>query len=125
VIAALSSWHEFHQAAREALDGVDALPAHALLEAYSTLTRLPAGYVLTAAEGEEVLRRRFAQPPLRLDDAARALLVPRLAAAGVSGGAAYDGLVALEASAHGRTLLTLDRRAQATYQRLGIAYRAI
>jgi len=32
-----------------------------------------------------------------------------LADAGVFGGASYDGLVALESSAHGRTLLTLDR----------------
>lgn len=31
------------------------------------------------------------------------------------------GLVALEEKVHGRTLLTLDRRADATYRRLGVA----
>jgi hypothetical protein len=43
----------------------------------------------------------------------------------VLGGATYDGLVGLEASAHGETLLTLDRRAAATYRRLGVAFEAI
>jgi hypothetical protein len=36
-----------------------------------------------------------------------------------------DGLVALEAAAHGQTLLTLDERAQATYRRPGIDFRVI
>jgi hypothetical protein len=44
------------------------------------------------------------------------MVLERLSAAGVYGGAGYDGLVALEAAAHGRTLLTLDQRAQSTYQ---------
>jgi hypothetical protein len=48
-----------------------------------------------------------------------------LAGAGVFGGAGYDGLVALEAAAHGRTLLTLDERAQSTYRRLGVPFRVI
>jgi len=39
--------------------------------------------------------------------------------AGVSGGAAYDALVAATAAEHDRTLLTLDRRAAATYVRMG------
>jgi hypothetical protein len=49
----------------------------------------------------------------------------RFAGAGVFGGASYDGLVALEAAAHGRTLLTLDERAQVTYQRMGVSFRVI
>jgi hypothetical protein len=48
-----------------------------------------------------------------------------LAAAGGHGSATYDGLVALDAHAHGLTLLTLDERARHTYARLGIAYRSI
>ncbi|MDQ3850552.1 MAG: hypothetical protein M3296_08065 [Actinomycetota bacterium] len=52
-------------------------------------------------------------------------MLERLAGAGVVGGASYDGLVALEAHAHGRTLLTLDQRAQSTYRRLGVAFIAI
>jgi hypothetical protein len=52
-------------------------------------------------------------------------MIERLAGAGVVGGASYDALVALEAEAHGQTLLTLDRRAHTTYQRLGIAFEVL
>ena len=72
-----------------------------------------------------MLARRFKDPPLRLDDDERSRVLERFAGAGVLGGATYDGLVALEAAAHERTLLTLDERAQATYQRLGVAFRVI
>lgn len=41
------------------------------------------------------------------------------------GGASYDGLVGLEARAHARVLLSLDRRAQETYRRLGVTARAL
>jgi hypothetical protein len=44
---------------------------------------------------------------------------------GVGGGASYDGLVALEAAAHDHVLLTRDARAQDTYRRLGVAFRAL
>jgi hypothetical protein len=43
----------------------------------------------------------------------------------VFGGASYDGLVALEADAHGEMLLTLDARAQRTYQQLGVRFQAV
>jgi hypothetical protein len=51
-------------------------------------------------------------------------VIERFADAGVSGGAACDGLIALEAAAHDETLATLDGRAQRTYRRLGVPYRA-
>jgi hypothetical protein len=89
------------------------------------LTRLPSGLAVPAASAAGVLARRFGESPLRLDDAARAVVLERLAGAGVFGGASYDGLVALEAGAHGRTLLTLDERAQSTYRRLGVAFSVI
>jgi hypothetical protein len=89
------------------------------------LTRLPSGLAVPAASAARVLARRFSQRPLRLDDAQRSLVLETLAGAGIFGGASYDGLVALEAKAHGRTLLTLDERAQSTYQRLGVAFSAI
>jgi predicted nucleic acid-binding protein len=38
----------------------------------------------------------------------------------ISGGAVYDAIVALTAAHHGRTLLSCDRRAARTYDRLGI-----
>ena len=124
-MAALSAWHEQHDTAAQALETVHALPAHVLLEAYSVLTRLPSGLAVPAAAAASVLTGRFSQLPLRLSDAERGALLQRLSAAGVAGGASYDAVVALEADAHARTLLTLDTRAQATYQRLGIAFESI
>jgi hypothetical protein len=123
VIAALAGWHERHETAALALEPITALPAHALLEVYSVLTRLPSGLAIPAAIVAGTLQRRFGETPLELDD--RGDLVGRLAAAGVFGGASYDGLVALEAGAHGRTLLTLDDRAQQTYRRLSVPFRAL
>lgn len=125
MIAALSAWHDQHDPAARALAAVDALPAHVILEAYSVLTRLPSGLAVAASEAAGVLSRRFDGSPLTLGDAARGAVLETLAAAGVRGGAAYDGLVALEAKAHGRTLLTLDERAQETYGRLGAAFTVI
>ena len=60
-----------------------------------------------------------------MDSRAQSDLLRTLAAAGVLGGATYDGLVGLQAAAHGETLLTLDRRAEATYRRLGVAFAVI
>ena len=125
VIAALSSWHEQHESADAALAAVRRLPAHVALEAYSVLTRLPGGLAVAANDAARVLTERFPDPPLRLGDDARAALVDLLAAAGVQGGGAYDGLVGLEAKAHGETLLTLDARALRAYQRLGVDYQVI
>ena len=64
----------------------------------------------------ESLRDELASPPAR-----RSSPQPSL----VLGGASYHGLVALEAHAHGRVLLSLDRRAQETYRRLHVEFQAI
>ena len=125
VIAALSAWHEHHEVAAAALESVAALPAHVVIESYSVLTRLPSGLAVPAELAASVLARRFSQAPLRLDDEQQRSALDTLVAAGVFGGSVYDGLVALEAGANGRTLLTLDRRAQSTYRRLGTAFEVI
>lgn len=102
-----------------------ALPAHAMLEVYSVLTRLPGGLAVPAAEAAEVLEARFDGAVLRVEARERKRLLRTLAESGVHGGASYDALVALEARAHDQVLLTLDERAQQTYARLGVAYRAL
>ena len=96
-----------------------------MLEVYSVLTRLPGGLAVPAADASAVLAERFPGEPLRLSARARAALPVTLAQAGVAGGASYDGLVALEAVAHGQELLTLDTRAQDVYRRLGASYAVI
>ena len=125
MIAALSAWHEQHEAAAGVLAEVAALPAHVAIEAYSVLTRLPGGLAVPATTAASLLAQRFSDEPLQLTDADRALLPDTLAAAGVFGGASYDGLVALEAGAHRCTVVTLDQRAQSTYQKLRVPFRAL
>jgi predicted nucleic acid-binding protein len=125
VVAALSAWHDEHEAAAAALEDIHDLPAHVMVESYSVLTRLPSGLAVAPGLAAAVLGRRFDEAPLRLGDAQRDGVLQTLADAGIFGGASYDGLVALEAKAHGRTLLTLDERAQSTYRRLGAAFRVI
>lgn len=125
MIAALSAWHEQHAAAAAALDGVDVLPAHALIEAYSVLTRLPSGLAVAPTLAADVLTGRFSRPPLRLIDGEHEQLLQTMARAGVFGGASYDAIVAMEAKAHGHALLTLDERAQSTYRRLGAQFTVI
>ncbi|MGI8411485.1 MAG: PIN domain-containing protein [Solirubrobacteraceae bacterium] len=125
VIAALSTWHKQHDAAARALQTVTALPAHVMLEAYSVLTRLPSGLAVAVRTAADVLCHRFEDPPLAMPDATRGGLLKTLAEAGVFAGASYDGLIALEAHAHQRVLLSLDHRAQETYRRLRVPFRAL
>jgi hypothetical protein len=125
VIAALSSWHAQHDLAGPAVRNVASLPAHAMLEAFSVLTRLPRGLSVSPGEAERLLSTAFPQPPLLLPAGARRRLLRDIAAACVSGGAAYDALVGLEARAHDQLLVTLDERALDTYRRLDVPARLL
>lgn len=125
VVPGLSRWHRHYEATAKALDGVSVLPAHVLAESYAVLTRLPGGLAVAPEAAAAVLTSRFGEEPLQLTAAERRTLLSTLAAAGVGGGASYDGLVALEAQAHEQVLLTRDARAQDTYRRLGVAFRAL
>jgi hypothetical protein len=125
VVPALSRWHKNHDAAADAIADVATLPAHVLIEAYAVLTRLPGGLAVPPAAAATVLSSRFSEAPLQLAASERRTLLSTLAAAGVGGGASYDGLVAREATDHEQILLTRDVRAQETYRRLGAAFRAL
>ncbi|WP_022888656.1 PIN domain-containing protein [Agromyces italicus] len=94
------------------------LAGHAAIETYSALTRLPAQHRLSAAEAAQLIADRFASSH-PLDAAVAATAVGRLAEAGVTGGSAIDGLVALAAIDAGVALVTCDRRALTTYDALG------
>jgi toxin FitB len=89
------------------------------------LTRLPGGLAVDGDAAVRVLASRFPDAPLQLAAADSRELLSTLAGAGMSAGATYDGLIALEAKAHRRTLLTLDARAPETYRRLGVGSRAV
>lgn len=120
VIAAFSSWNQHHEAAVEALGDARDLVAHAELESYSVLTRLPEPLRMEPKVVAEYLREDFPGKRMALPESERRALVERFARLSIAGGAVYDGMVAATAAHHGYRLLSCDRRAAATYDRLGI-----
>ena len=124
-IAALSPWHERHGEAAHVCRGEVAIPAHALLEAYSTLTRMPEPLRISGVVAADALGRAWGRRTLALPPDLAGELPGVLSRGSVVGGASYDGLVALTAQAHHCSLVSLDRRAERTYRMLGIDYRMI
>jgi hypothetical protein len=124
-VAAFASWHEAHGAALEVLDLEPRLPAHAGLEAYSVLTRLPAPHRSRPADVRTFLVHEFPRPWLTLDGEAVARLLGELVEQGIAGGTVYDGLIGAAAKAAGAPLYTCDRRARVTYDRLGVVVRFV
>lgn len=121
VIAGFATWHKQHAAALKVLRGVQDLVAHVELETYSVLTRVPEPFQIAAPDMAVYLSRRYPGGRMSLSDAERQGLIERLAGLSISGGAVYDALVGVIADHHGRTLLSCDRRAAKTYDKLGIA----
>ena len=120
VVAAFASWHESHEAARRALDGGLRLIDHCALETYSVLTRLPPPHRSSGDVVRDFLAARFPQPLLRLSGSACKSFILDLADRGVTGGAAYDALVAATAAGCGADLVSCDRRALTVYERYGV-----
>jgi predicted nucleic acid-binding protein len=120
VIAALASWNEHHDAAVEALGDARDLIAHAELEAYSVLTRLPEPFRMEPGMVASYLGEDFPGRRLSLPDTGRHRLIDRLAALSISGGAVYDALVAATVVHHGYRLLSCDRRAESVYTKLEV-----
>ncbi len=113
--------HVAHRSVSATLgDRAAALAGHALHETYAVLTRLPGDARVAPADAVRLLRERFESAAL-LDSRSVRSAPAVLAAAGVAGGATYDGLVALAARSAGLPLATRDRRAQSTYRLLDVA----
>ena len=125
MIATFASWHENHEAARRALDAGLRLIEHCALETYSVLTRLPPPHRTSGAIVRDFLETRFPQPFLRLTTQAYRYFILGLHDRGVTGGAAYDALVAATAASCGAELVTCDRRALPVYERYGIRTRLL
>ncbi|ORV14009.1 PIN domain-containing protein [Mycobacterium celatum] len=117
-LPALSELHEFHDVAFAAVSEHRAgIAAHALFETYAVLTRHPNLRVLPAqalALLDSTFKHRATPTAAAIDRALEAL-----AAAAISGGATYDGLVAATAVEARLPLLSLDRRARRTYEAIG------
>ncbi len=122
VIAAFASWNRHHEAAVEALAEHDVrdLLAHAELETYSVLTRLPEPFRAEPVIVAEYLREDFPGRRIVLPERQRRNLVSRLASVAITGGAVYDAFVAATAAHHGHGLLSCDRRAAPVYARLDV-----
>lgn len=125
VVAAFAPWHEHHAIALEVLADAPRLPVATAIEAYSVITRLPDPFRAEPKMVVEFLDRTFATPRLELDLAAQTDLPATLQSLGVSGGATYDGVIALTAQAAGARVVSLDRRAAPTYERCGVEWRLL
>ncbi|MEJ7731251.1 MAG: PIN domain-containing protein [Polyangiaceae bacterium] len=120
LVAAFASWHEQHQTASAALERVDAVVAHALLETYSVLTRLPAPPRMLPAVVSKFLDLTCGRhAAFALTATEQRKLVATCAARGLSGGAVYDAVIGATCVRAGLRLLTLDGRAQPTYAMVG------
>ncbi len=125
VIAAFATWHDGHRAALAALDRRPLLPAHALLESYSVLTRMPPPHRVLPATATAFLEARFAEPLLGLSPVEHRRLIETAAKGGVAGGSIYDALIAWTAKRAGATLLTRDRRAVRVYEAVGVRFELV
>jgi predicted nucleic acid-binding protein len=119
VIAAFATWHEYHATARDVMVGRPRLIAHAAVEAYSVLTRLPPPHRAHPAIVHAFITERFTEPFLTLSETGYQELLATVAAGRILGGPAYDALIAFTAAEHQATLLSLDQRATATYEAVG------
>ena len=118
VIPLVVASHEAHVEVRRAVgDRALQLPAHAALESFSVLTRLPGDARLAPLDAATLLSARFTVVA-PMEEVALGL-VDRLGRLGIAGGAVYDALIAATATSVGATLLSRDRRAVATYSQLG------
>ena len=124
-IAAFGEWHELNEDARSVLEEGASIPAHALLETYSVLTRFPPPHRAAPDVVDSWMDDRFPEIlPSPGADEQRDLL-RSLTEAGRIGGAVYDALVALTAKRAGATLVTADTRAIPIYELVGVETRVL
>ncbi len=124
-VAGFAAWHDKHGVARAVLARHPRLPAHAAVETFSVLTRLPGAVRLMPSEVRTLLLEAFSEPVLTLPAAAHRKLLGIIAEEGVAGGAVYDALIGFTALHAGAALLSLDRRALTTYRAVGADARLV
>jgi predicted nucleic acid-binding protein len=106
MVAAVCTWHEHHGAAAADIErrfdrGEQlSVAAHALVETYAVLTRLPAPHRLAPADAWALVKANFVEPAavVALDGPAHIALLGRLATMGIGGGRSYDAVIAACAS---------------------------
>jgi predicted nucleic acid-binding protein len=124
-IAIVLADHEGHRETVEAVTGMRlGLAGHAWFETCSVLTRLPPGQRRSPIDVRAILEHDF-PASVTLDADQVPGLRRELAELGIAGGAVCDALVGAASRAHGLPLLSRDRRAQPTYEMLGVDVRII
>jgi predicted nucleic acid-binding protein len=119
VVAAFATWHEHHGIARKAMASQPCMVAHAAVESYSVLTRLPPPHRAHPSIVRAFIAERFAEPFLTLSETGHQQLLATVAARHIVGGLVYDALIAFTAAEHQALLLSLDQRAIAIYEAVG------
>lgn len=118
MIAAVCSWHERHAPVLASIERrLDrgarlVVAAHALLETYAVLTRLPPPHRLAPADAWALVNANFVEPAqvVAAESEAYISLLSNLADAGVAGGRSYDALIAATLSDLQLEFLTLNPR---------------
>ncbi|MGI8593029.1 MAG: PIN domain-containing protein [Solirubrobacteraceae bacterium] len=119
LVAGFDSSHPFHEHTQVALSEVrrsGRLVAHTIAETFAVLTAV-GPYALPGATVLAYLDRFLDRDPIGLEPAVYGRAMAELADAGLVGGSVYDALIAVGARDAGATLISLDRRAAATYRR--------
>ena len=107
IVAALCEWHEAHEQVFDALNKAIAraqvvIPAHALVESYAVLTRLPPPHRLTAETAVNALSTLKENAHLAaLPALAYWNFIGRVAEKRIAGGTSYDALI-LETARHAK-----------------------
>ncbi len=119
IIAGLLSWHEHHERAFQAIDallnaeGEIIVPAPALMESYSVMTRLPHPHRLNPQDAFALLDQSFRQCVRVVPLPGREMwaFLRNASESGVAGGRAYDAqIVRCAAKAGAARILTLNTR---------------
>lgn len=98
------------------------LVAHTIAECVSVLTRLG---VLAIGPAITYVDQFLSRKPIGVPRGGYRDAIAELGAGGISHGAIFDGLIAIAVRDAGDELVSLDRRAERTYQIVGAAYRIL
>ena len=116
LVAALATWHEYHRVALTAVERLDCLVPHTLVETFAVLTAMrPPSRSPVPQVREALCDLRARHTPLDQTVEAYEEAMEVVQRSGRSGGAVYDALIARIAARAGAALVTLDDRARSIY----------